>query len=59
LQLPKIKNILNATYAHEQLTDAQKQMFICIIGEHLYRAAFVMDQEINAFHCCLNMLNVT
>jgi DNA polymerase III delta prime subunit len=54
-----LKNMLNAVYTHEQLQDSQKQMLICIIAEHLYRAASVMDQEINAFHCCLNMLNVT
>lgn len=54
-----LKNMLNAVYSHEHLPDAQKQMLICIIAEHLYRAAFVMDQEINAFHCCLNMLNIT
>ena len=51
-----LKNLLNATYESD-VDEAKKQMLICIIAEHLYRCSFVMDQEINAFHCCLNMLN--
>lgn len=52
-----LKNLLNATY-ESNAEETKKQMLICIIAEHLYRCSFVMDQEINAFHCCLNMLNV-
>lgn len=52
-----LKNLLNATYDSD-VDESKKQMMICIIAEHLYRCSFVMDQEINAFHCCLNMLNV-
>ena len=52
-----LKNLLDVVYEHEQLKEQHKQMLICIVAEHIYRASFVMDQEINAFHCCLNMLN--
>lgn len=53
-----LKGLLNATYDSD-VTESKKQMMICIIAEHLYRCSFAMDQEINAFHCCLNLLNVT
>ena len=52
-----LKNLLNATYESD-VNETKKQMMICIIAEHLYRCSFAMDQEINAFHCCLNLLNV-
>lgn len=52
-----LKNLLNSTY-ESNVDETKKQMMICIIAEHLYRCSFAMDQEINAFHCCLNLLNV-
>jgi DNA polymerase III delta prime subunit len=52
-----LKNLLNSTYESE-VDESKKQMLMCIIAEHLYRCSFAMDQEINAFHCCLNLLNV-
>lgn len=51
-----LKNLLNATYESD-VDETKKQMMICIIAEHLYRCSFAMDQEINAFHCCLNIAN--
>jgi replication factor C small subunit len=53
-----MKSLLNALYS-SSVEEQKKQMMICIIAEHMYRSSFVMDQEINAFHCCLNLLNVT
>ena len=52
-----LKLMLNEVYEHQFLQEAKKQMLICIIAEHMYRSAFVMDAEINAFHCCLSMMN--
>jgi DNA polymerase III delta prime subunit len=52
-----LKNLLNSTYESE-VDESKKQMLMCIIAEHLYRCSFAMDQEINVFHCCLNLLNV-
>lgn len=53
-----LKSLLNALY-DATIAEQKKQMMMCIIAEHMYRSSFVMDQEINAFHCCLNLLNAT
>lgn len=53
-----LKSLLNCIY--EQVDDDnKKQLLICVAAEHMYRSAFVMDQEINAFHCIINMINIT
>lgn len=52
-----LKTLLQSIYAND-CDEKKKQVMICIVAEHLYRTAFAMDQEINAFHCCLNLLNV-
>jgi DNA polymerase III delta prime subunit len=35
------------------LPDVTKKKYLLILAEHLYRAAFVMDPEINFFSCCI------
>ena len=53
-----LRTLLQVIYK-EDLLEKNKQMLICVVAEHLYRSAFVMDQEINAFHCFINMLSNT
>lgn len=50
-----LKNLLNEVY-ESSMDEKVKQLIICIIAEHMYRSSFVMDQEINAFHCMLTIL---
>jgi len=52
-----LKLMLNEIYEHRLLQENKKQMLICIIADHMYRSVSAMDAEINAFHCCLNMMN--
>lgn len=52
-----MRSLLNITHHDEDIKEEQKRVLICILAEHLYRSAFVMDQEINAFHCMINMIN--
>ena len=37
------------------LPDIIKKKYLVILAEHLYRAAFVMDPEINFFSCCITL----
>jgi len=48
-----LKSLLHTVYADASIKD--KQVYICNIAEHMYRSAFVMDQETNAFHCIINI----
>jgi DNA polymerase III delta prime subunit len=34
-----------------------KRMSLLVIAEHIYRAGFVADQEINAYACCVTLTN--
>lgn len=43
-------------YLYEQpLDDIKKKEMIAIIADHLYKSAFVLDKEINAFACWVNL----
>jgi len=57
----------NADYVHllrqlfnfidkNELVLETKKMALLVIAEHIYRAAFVADQEINAYSCCINLI---
>ena len=35
-----------------KITDKQKKTWMVLVGEYMYRSAFVVDQEIN-FYCLL------
>ena len=39
------------------LDDMKKKSMIAIIADHLYKSAFVVDKEINAFACLVNLEN--
>ena len=34
----------------------RKKMALLVIAEHIYRAGFVADQEINAYACCISLI---
>ena len=50
-----LKSLLTEVYDSE-IDEKNKQIIICIIAEHLYRCSFVMDQEINSFHCLISII---
>ena len=49
-----LANFLNYIY-NTNLQDVQKKPFIANIADHLYKSAFVVDKEINAFACLVNL----
>lgn len=49
-----LKQFLNFVYNSDIIDDTKKQM-ILIIAEHMYRAAFATDSEINCFACLLQI----
>tara|TARA_R110000868_G_scaffold243770_3_gene499794 strand:+ start:16658 stop:17572 length:915 start_codon:yes stop_codon:yes gene_type:complete len=44
-------NYIDKNEKNEQV----KKMSLLVIAEHIYRAAFVADQEINAYACCIQL----
>ena len=49
-------NYLNFIYT-ANIADLNKKQMIAIIADHLYKSAFVVDKEINAFACLVNLEN--
>tara|TARA_R110001583_G_scaffold2784_6_gene19510 strand:- start:1090 stop:2016 length:927 start_codon:yes stop_codon:yes gene_type:complete len=49
-------NYLDFIYT-SNITDIKKKETIAIIADHLYKSAFVVDKEINAFACLINLEN--
>jgi len=49
-------NFLNFIYG-SNLSDDRKKAIIATIADHLYKSAFVVDKEINAFACLVNLEN--
>ncbi len=49
-----LSNFLNYIY-NTNLQDDKKKAFIANIADHLYKSAFVVDKEINAFACLVNL----
>jgi len=49
-------NYLNFIYT-ANIDDLNKKQMIAIIADHLYKSAFVVDKEINAFACLVNLEN--
>jgi len=46
-------------YLYEQpMTDMKKKEMISIIADHLYKSPFILDKEINAFACWINLEKV-
>ena len=51
-----LANFLNFVYG-SNLEDNKKKAIIATIADHLYKSAFVVDKEINAFACLVNLEN--
>jgi DNA polymerase III delta prime subunit len=49
-----LANFLDYLY-DQDIADMKKKEMIAIIAEHLYKSAFVIDKEINAFACLVNL----
>jgi DNA polymerase III delta prime subunit len=49
-----MKDYLNYLY-DKPLDDLKKKEMIAVIADHLYKSAFVLDKEINAFACWINL----
>ncbi len=41
------------------IDEMKKKQTISIIAEHLYKSAFVVDKEINAFACLVNLESIS
>lgn len=52
-----LKDLLNVIYS-KPIDDAKKKMYIITIADHLYKSSLVVDKEINAFACILNLENI-
>jgi len=52
-----LSNYLNFIYS-ANIDDIKKKEMIAIIADHLYKSAFVVDKEINAFACLVNLERV-
>jgi len=51
-----LRNLFNHIDKCEQ-DENKKKIYLLVIAEHLYRAAFVVDQEINTYACCIALIN--
>jgi len=51
-------NYLEYLYS-QSLPDLKKKEMISIIADHLYKSAFVLDKEINAFACFINLERIS
>tara|TARA_B110000211_G_scaffold150432_1_gene171085 strand:- start:11267 stop:12202 length:936 start_codon:yes stop_codon:yes gene_type:complete len=49
-----LTNFLNHIYI-QNIADLKKKAMIAIIADHLYKSAHVLDKEINAFACWINL----
>ena len=53
-----LKQMLEHVYTVEGIDEFKKKQMIAIIANHLYQSVFVIDQEINAFSCWIQLENV-
>lgn len=53
-----LKQMLEYVYAVEGVDELKKKQMIAIIANHLYQSVFVIDQEINAFSCWIQLESV-
>jgi DNA polymerase III delta prime subunit len=52
-----MKDYLNYIY-DLPIDDIEKKQMIAIIADHLYKSAFVLDKEINAFACWISLESI-
>jgi DNA polymerase III delta prime subunit len=53
-----LKLLFNYTYERANLSEKLKQDCLIVISEYMYRNNFVLDGEINAFTCCLELVKL-
>ena len=53
-----LKQMLEYVYTVEGVDELKKKQMIAIIANHLYQSVFVIDQEINAFSCWIQLESV-
>lgn len=51
-----MKTLLNSLFSNQDIDQKIKIQWLTTLGEFIYRSSFVVDQEINWFTCCLNMI---
>ena len=51
-----LKLLFNYTHDKEDIREDLKRDLLILISEYLYRNTFVLDKEINAFTCCLELV---
>ena len=50
--------MLEYVYTVEGVDELKKKQMIAIIANHLYQSVFVIDQEINAFSCWIQLESI-
>jgi hypothetical protein len=50
-----LRAMFNYIHDEESINDITKAEQLVMVSEHMYRAAFVMDPEINFYTCLLNL----
>ena len=53
-----LKQMLEHVYTVEGIDEFKKKQMIAIIANHLYQSVFVIDQEINAFSCWIQLESI-
>lgn len=53
-----LKQMLEYVYTVEDVDELKKKQMIAIIANHLYQSVFVIDQEINAFSCWIQLESI-
>lgn len=53
-----LKQMLEYVYTVEGVDEFKKKQMIAIIANHLYQSVFVIDQEINAFSCWIQLESI-
>lgn len=53
-----LKLLFNYTYEKENLPDNLKREILLIISKYMFQNTMVLDKEINAFACCLDIIKL-
>jgi len=53
-----LKQMLEHVYTVDGVDEFKKKQMIAIIAEHLYRGVFVIDSEVNAFSCWIQLESI-
>jgi len=50
-----LRDLFDHVHSHSTINDDMKKKHMLLIAEHIYRSAFVADQEINLYSCLLSL----